>query len=85
MDTLSFLYRGGVEGLGSEPRFLVDDSTGQRLVDERLTAKKVVATLGHQEALGVLLEWIECHEAGLTLIGAGRNRLSPRRLPSRVT
>ena len=30
MDTLSLLYRGEVEGIGSEPRFLVDDSTGQR-------------------------------------------------------
>ncbi len=30
MDTLSLLFRGGVEGIGSEPRFLVDDSTGQR-------------------------------------------------------
>jgi acetate kinase len=70
-DTLSLLYRGGVEGLGSEPRFLVDDSTGQRLVDEQLTAKKVMATLDHEEAFDVLLEWIECHEAGLTLIGVG--------------
>jgi acetate kinase len=71
MDTLSLLSRGGVEGIGSEPRFLVDDSTGQRLVDERLTVKKAAATLGHEEALGVLLEWIERHEAGLTLIGSG--------------
>ncbi len=54
-DTLSFLYRGGVEGIGSEPRFLVDDSRGQRLVDERLTAKKAGATLGHEETLGLLL------------------------------
>ena len=69
MDTLSLLYRGEVEGLGSEPRFLVDDSTGQRLVDERLTAKKALAALGHEEALGVLLAWIERHEAGLTVIG----------------
>ncbi len=71
MDTLSLLYGGEVEGIGSEPRFLVGDSTGQRLVDERLTVKKVAATLGHEEALGVLLEWIERHEARLTLIGAG--------------
>ena len=64
MDTLSLRYRGGVEGLGSEPRFLVDDSTGQRLVDERLTAKidlfvyrigrelgSLVASLGGLDAL----------------------------------
>ena len=71
IDTPSLLSRGGVEGLGSDPRFLVEDATGQRLVDERLPAQKAVATLGHEEALGVLLKWIERHEAGLTLIGAG--------------
>lgn len=71
MDTLSLLYRGGVEGIGGEPRFLVEDSTGQRLVDERLATQKTVGQRGHEEALAMLLEWIEGHEAGLTLIGAG--------------
>lgn len=67
-DALSLLYRGGVEGLGSEPRFLVYDATGQRQGDEQLTAKVVIS---HEEALNVLLEWIERHEAGLKLIAAG--------------
>lgn len=67
-DALSLLYRGGVEGLGSEPRFLVYDATGQRQGDEQLTAKVVIS---HEEALNVLLGWIERHEAGLKLIAAG--------------
>jgi acetate kinase len=40
------------------------------LADEQLTAK-AATTLGHEEALGVLLEWIDHHEKGLTLIAVG--------------
>jgi acetate kinase len=70
VDALSLVYRGGVEGLGTEPRFLVSDIAGQRFVDEQLTAK-AATTLSHEEALDVLLEWIDHHEQGLTLIGVG--------------
>jgi acetate kinase len=67
-DSLSLLYRGGVEGLGSETRFLVYNAMGQRQEDEQLTAK---AAMSHEDALHVLLEWIERHEVGLRLIAAG--------------
>jgi len=67
-DSLSLLYRGGVEGLGSETRFLVYNAMGQRQEDEQLTAK---AAISHEDALNVLLKWIERHEAGLRLIAAG--------------
>jgi acetate kinase len=67
-DSLSFLYRGGIEGLGSETRFLVYNAMGQRQEDEQLTAK---AAISHEDALNVLLEWIERHEDGLRLIAAG--------------
>jgi acetate kinase len=67
-DSLSLLYRGGVEGLGSETRFLVYNAMGQRQEEEQLTAK---AAISHEDALNVLLEWIERHEAGLRLIAAG--------------
>lgn len=70
VDALSLVFQGEVEGLGSEPRFLVSDITGQRLVDEQLTAK-AATTPGQEEALGVLLEWIDHHEKGLTLIAVG--------------
>jgi len=67
-DSLSLLYSGGVEGLGSEARFLVYNAMGQRQENEQLTAK---AAISHEDALNVLLEWIERHEAGLKLIAAG--------------
>jgi acetate kinase len=70
VDALSLVYRGGVEGLGTEPRFLVSDIAGQRFVDEQLTAK-VATTLSHEEALDVLLGWIDHHEQSFTLIGVG--------------
>ncbi len=67
-ERLSLLYRGGVEDLGSEPRLLVYDATGQRQGDEQLTARGAIS---HEEALSVLLEWIAHHEAGLTLTAVG--------------
>jgi len=70
VDALSLVYQGEIEGIGSEPRFLVSDITGQRLVDEQLTAK-AATTLSYEEALGALLEWIDHHEKGLTLIAVG--------------
>jgi acetate kinase len=68
VDTLSLVYRGEVEDLGREPHFLVYNAIGQRQGDEQLSAK---AAISHEEALGVLLEWLERHEAGLRLIAAG--------------
>ena len=38
-EPLSLLYRGRVEGLGSEARFLVYNAMGQRQENEQLTAK----------------------------------------------
>src|SRR5712691_757437 len=67
-ETLSLLYRGGAEGIGREPHFVVYDATDQQQEDQRLTAR---AAMNHEEALGVLLEWIKHHEAGLTLIAVG--------------
>jgi acetate kinase len=67
-DSLSLLYRGGIEGIDGETRFLVYNAMGQRQEDEQLIAK---APISHEDALQVLLEWIESHEAGLRLIAAG--------------
>lgn len=63
---LSLLYQGEIEGIGSEPHFLVSTATEELQMDEQLAA-----TLSHEEALSILLEWIERHEAGLTLIAVG--------------
>jgi acetate kinase len=69
-DTFPLLYQGGVDGIGSDPHFLVQDITGQRIVDEQLKAKATVLP-GHREALEVLLDWIERLETEQTLIAVG--------------
>ena len=69
-DTFPLLYQGGVDGIDSEPHFLVHDITGQRLADEQLETK-ATAVPGHKEALEVLLDWIERLETELTLIAVG--------------
>ncbi|HEX6109681.1 MAG TPA: acetate/propionate family kinase [Ktedonobacteraceae bacterium] len=66
----SLLYQGAVDGIGGNPHFLVQDTAGQKLVDEQLKTK-ATSVLGHKEALGVLLDWIERFETGLTLIAVG--------------
>ena len=66
----SLLYQGAVDGIGGNPHFLVQDTTGQRLVDEQLKTKATTQP-GHKEALGVLLDWVERQETGLTLIAVG--------------
>ena len=70
IDALSLVYQGEVEGIGGEARFFAYNPAGQRLVDERLTDQTAVA-FNHEEVLSVLLDWIERHEAGFTLIAAG--------------
>ena len=66
--SLSLLYKGGVEGIDGETRFLIYNAMGQQQKDKQLTAHAVI---GHEDALNVLLEWIERHEDGLRLIAAG--------------
>ncbi len=70
-DALSLLYQGEVAGIGNEPRFLAYSTSGQCLADERLTGKAADNALSHEDALGVLLEWIEHHEAGVILSAVG--------------
>ena len=67
---LVLVYRGELEGIGTQPRFVVGDATGRNLVDERLAAG-VTGDLNHEDALAVLLGWIEGHAAGLTIVAAG--------------
>ncbi len=68
--TLALLYRGELEGIGAEPHFVVADATGQRVVEEPVTAG-AGRGVGHEEALAVLLGWIESHAAGLSIMAAG--------------
>jgi len=67
-DSLSLLYQGGVEGIDGATRFFVYNAMGQQQEDKQLTANAVIS---HEDALNVLLHWIERHEDGLRLIAAG--------------
>ncbi|MER3447482.1 MAG: acetate kinase, partial [Candidatus Dadabacteria bacterium] len=68
--SLALVYRGEIEGIGTQPRFFVSDNTGKRLLDKHLTTK-IANSLNHEDALAVLLDWIETHAAGLRAIAAG--------------
>ncbi len=67
--SLTLAYGGEIEGIGTQPRFVLSDAAGKHLIDERLTVK--ASTLSHEDALEVLFGWIENHIAGLNVIAAG--------------
>jgi len=59
-----------MEGIGTQPRFVVRDAIGKRLADEQLPAN-AHGHLSHEGALAILLGWIEGHAAGLSIVAAG--------------
>jgi len=48
--SLALVYRGEMEGIGAQPRFVVSDSTGKHVVEERVTAR-AAGDLNHEDAL----------------------------------
>jgi acetate kinase len=64
--SLASLYRGEVDGVGARPRFVAADAAGVRLADEKLHASS-----GHDEALDIILDWIEARTGGATFIAVG--------------
>ena len=60
------LYNGQIDGIGDEPRFVAVDSIGHQIANERL---QTGAT--HEDALGLLLRWLERHFTDHRLAGAG--------------
>ncbi len=68
--TLAPSLRGEIEGVGETPRFLVSDAGGRLLQDERLNTGGS-DTLDHNQALDVLLRWIERQDVGYHLVAAG--------------
>ena len=67
---LPLRYRGEIEGLGSRPHFLVVDAAGKRVVDDSLTGGEG-ADGDYEAVLPVLVEWIEGHSDGLTVVAMG--------------
>ena len=64
------LFRGQLEDLDEDPRFLVADAAGRRIVDQDLGQLRPGAWT-HPEALAHLLHWIDAHDDDLVLRGIG--------------
>jgi YHS domain-containing protein len=74
-ESLSLLVRGEIEGIGTQPRFTASEVAGRHLAGHRLPTKGG-NDLSHEDALAVLLGWIEDHTAGRKTVAAG-HRLVP--------
>jgi acetate kinase len=64
------LFRGQLEDLDEDPRFLVSDAGGRRIVDQDLGQLRPGAWT-HAEALAHLLHWIDAHDDDLVLRAIG--------------
>jgi acetate kinase len=67
---LDLCYRGAIDGIGSDPRFVVTDPDGRRVVDQAVAARRV-NTGGHEGVLPVLHEWIAGHTGQLRVAAVG--------------
>jgi len=59
---------GGVEGIGTQPRFTVKNAAGQTLVDRTHDVDEV---LHHSGAIAVIRSWLHEHDQGAKLLAVG--------------
>jgi acetate kinase len=67
---LALRYRGAIDGIGSDPRFVVADTEGRRVVDQPRAGRRVGAA-DHESVLPVLHEWIAGHTDHLRVVAVG--------------
>src|SRR5512132_3217609 len=67
---LALRYRGAIDGIGSDPRFVVADTDGRRVADQALAGRAVGAG-GHDDVLPVRHEWIAGHTDQLRVVAVG--------------
>jgi acetate kinase len=67
---LALRHRGAIDGIGSDPRFVVGDADGRRVVDHALAGRRV-GTGDHEGVLPVLHEWIAGHTDHLRVAAVG--------------
>jgi hypothetical protein len=67
---LALRYRGAIDGIGSDPRFVVVDAEGRRVVDQAVAAR-VSVPADHEGLLPVLHEWIAGHTDQLRVVAVG--------------
>jgi len=65
---LRLRYHGEVDGIGSDPRFVVADADGKRVVDQPATLR---SARDHDAVLSVLLAWIAGHSDDLRIVAVG--------------
>jgi acetate kinase len=68
--SLALRYRGAIDGIGSDPRFVVADADGRRVADAALAGRRVRAG-DHEGVLPVLHEWIVGHTDHLRIAAVG--------------
>lgn len=67
-DELEATISGKIEGIGTAPHLIARDAAGKPLTEYRWDAG---SSLGHEDFLGRLLDWIEDHLGDADLIGVG--------------
>jgi acetate kinase len=67
---LALRYRGAIDGIGSDPRFVVADAEGRRMVDQAIAARGVGAA-DHEGLLPLLHEWIAGQADQLRIAAVG--------------
>jgi acetate kinase len=67
---LRLRYRGQADGIGTDPRFVVADALGNRVVDQSMALRGRSAG-GHDAVLSVLHAWIAGHSDDLRIVAVG--------------
>ncbi|HET7380144.1 MAG TPA: acetate/propionate family kinase [Gaiellales bacterium] len=67
---LALRYRGAIEGIGSDPRFLALDADGRHVADEAIADRRG-GDAAHEAVLPVLLRWIGGHTEQLHVAAVG--------------
>ena len=68
-EDLPLSYRGSIDGIGSDARFVVADADGRRVVDQAVAAQR--GATDHEAVLPVLHEWIAGHTDHLRVAAVG--------------
>ncbi|HXU90634.1 MAG TPA: acetate/propionate family kinase, partial [Methylomirabilota bacterium] len=68
-EDLPLSYRGSIDGIGSDARFVVADADGRRVVDQAVAAQR--GATDHEAVLPVLHEWIAGHTDHLHVAAVG--------------
>ncbi len=66
---LNLIFKGGIEGIGTNPHFTAKDAQGTVLTNRNWESK--IHGDGHGNALKTLQEWLRKHQSGVSLRAVG--------------